>query len=257
MNNQQRRAKVFNEDADLYEKIRPGYPKEVFTDLQNYTNLNSNSNILEIGCGTGQATHDLLMISNHITCVEPGKDLLQIARRKFPELSFINSKFEDLKTNKLFDVIFAATSWHWVDPHVGYEKAYKLLQNTGYLAILRNYHLETDPKAFHMQTRNIYNKYSNRTVVDLSSRKMIEEQANSIENEYFHIIKQTEHSWQQTYTINEYIALRNTYSDHRLMKESERQKFEQELKEVANKEFKGLVTKNYIAVLFIADKKPS
>jgi ubiquinone/menaquinone biosynthesis C-methylase UbiE len=46
----------FNTVAEQYDKYRPSYPKELFEYIANETNINTKSNLLEIGCGTGQAT---------------------------------------------------------------------------------------------------------------------------------------------------------------------------------------------------------
>lgn len=72
----QSKANTFNEDARLYDKMRPGYPDAIFTELQQGTGLKGDNKILEVGCGTGQATKNLIKISRNITCIDPGKNLL-------------------------------------------------------------------------------------------------------------------------------------------------------------------------------------
>jgi hypothetical protein len=50
---------VFNEVAELYDRIRPGYPDELFAGLVTITGMDERSSVLEVGCGTGQATRSL------------------------------------------------------------------------------------------------------------------------------------------------------------------------------------------------------
>ncbi len=47
---------TFDEEAERYDRARPGYPSDVFEDLAQLTGLSPGDRILEIGCGTGQAT---------------------------------------------------------------------------------------------------------------------------------------------------------------------------------------------------------
>ncbi|HEV2412756.1 MAG TPA: class I SAM-dependent methyltransferase [Candidatus Saccharimonadales bacterium] len=243
----------FNDDAGLYDKMRPGYPKEVFTKLQAITGLNQGSHILEIGCGSGQATRSLVDITRHIVCVDPGENLLAVARVKFPDLTFVNSTFEDYVTDERYNLIISATAWHWVNPKVAYKKAHELLKDDGYLAVLRNDHIETDPDAFHNKADFIYKRYSNPDVMG-DDQKVTDDQAVLLENQYFHVVETVGFPWEQTYTIDEYIALRNTYSDHRTMDRDKRLELEKELRDFAHRHYNDKITKHYVAVLFLARK---
>src|ERR1700692_2052696 len=110
------RAISFKKNAQLYDKVRPSYPKYWISDMQKSTKLNNKSKILEVGSGTGIATSDLLKISKHITCLDPAKEMLEIAKGKFPNLTFVKSTFEDFDSGELYDLIISAMAWHWIDP---------------------------------------------------------------------------------------------------------------------------------------------
>ena len=47
---------TFDEAPELYDRVRPGYPEEAVEDLATLARLRPGSRVLEIGCGTGQAT---------------------------------------------------------------------------------------------------------------------------------------------------------------------------------------------------------
>src|SRR4029079_16021192 len=47
---------IFDEDAERYDRARPGYPAELFADLAALTGLRPGDRVLEVGPGTGQAT---------------------------------------------------------------------------------------------------------------------------------------------------------------------------------------------------------
>jgi methylase of polypeptide subunit release factors len=44
---------VFDEEALLYDEVRPGYPEELFDDVVSLSGTPPEGRILEIGCGTG------------------------------------------------------------------------------------------------------------------------------------------------------------------------------------------------------------
>src|SRR4029078_2613590 len=47
---------IFDEDPERYDRARPGYPPELFDDLEALAGLAPGARVLEIGPGTGQAT---------------------------------------------------------------------------------------------------------------------------------------------------------------------------------------------------------
>ncbi|HEY2332172.1 MAG TPA: hypothetical protein VGH94_09625, partial [Acidimicrobiales bacterium] len=63
---------VFDEVPDLYDRVRPAYPDALFDDLVAITGLDDRSSLLEVGCGTGQATRSLATLGCSVTAVEPG-----------------------------------------------------------------------------------------------------------------------------------------------------------------------------------------
>ena len=60
---------TFNTVADAYEKIRPGYPDELYQALFAYAPLDDSRRALEIGIGGGQATLPVLKTGCALTAV--------------------------------------------------------------------------------------------------------------------------------------------------------------------------------------------
>ena len=135
-------GRVFEEVPALYDRIRPGYPDELFADLVTIARMDRRSSVLEVGCGTGQATRALAALGCSVTALEPGAGMAALARRRlaaFGNAGVETSAFEDWDDRaRRFDVLVAASSWHWVDPSIGWRRAHELLRPGGWLALLGN-----------------------------------------------------------------------------------------------------------------------
>lgn len=156
---------VFNEVPELYDRVRPTYPDELFSDLAAVTGLNARSSVLEVGCGTGQATRSLAALGCSVAAVEPGAALAALARRRLGMFSNVEvevSRFEDWNDRgRNFDVLVAASSWHWVDPSVGWRRAHDLLQPTGWMALLGHVvvHQPGEPEVY-AETADLHQRFS-------------------------------------------------------------------------------------------------
>lgn len=90
---------AFDEVPELYDRARPVYPPSVFDDLVELAAIPTNGRMVEIGCGTGQATMPLARRGFQIRCVELGEGLAAVARRNlasFPAVEVICAPFETL-----------------------------------------------------------------------------------------------------------------------------------------------------------------
>ena len=131
---------MFNDVPELYDRVRPGYPDGLFVDLVAVTGLNEGSSVLEVGCGTGQATSSLAALGCSVTAIEPGVEMAALARQRiatFGNVEVETSTFEEWdERGARFDVLVAASSWHWVDPSIGWQRAHDVLRPDGWLALL-------------------------------------------------------------------------------------------------------------------------
>ena len=135
-------GRVFNEVPELYDRVRPGYPDELFADLATITGMSERSSLLEVGCGTGQATRSLAAFGCSVTAVEPGTAMAALARRRladFGNVTVETSTFEEWDDHGArFDVLVSASAWHWVDPSIGWRRAHDVLRSGGWMALLGN-----------------------------------------------------------------------------------------------------------------------
>jgi len=151
---------AFDEVAETYDAVRPGYPEELFDDIARLVHLEPGSRVLEVGCGTGQATLSFARRGLRVHCVEPGGSLLEVARRKlrgYP-VEFSLSRFEDWPLKKAyFDLAASGTAWHWMDPEAGYRKLSAALKPQGSIALFWNLH-PTPYTGFFQEVQEVYRR---------------------------------------------------------------------------------------------------
>ncbi|NBX05431.1 MAG: methyltransferase domain-containing protein [Betaproteobacteria bacterium] len=96
-------ARSFDRIAGLYRQARRGYPAALFDDLAERAGLGPDCRVLEVGCGTGQATVDLAARAHSVLAIDPGAQLIAEARAQtqgVPNIDYTVSRFEDLAPAK-------------------------------------------------------------------------------------------------------------------------------------------------------------
>lgn len=151
-NDSMKLRRSFNSAPERYDRVRPGYPSEVFDDLAALAELEAGSRVLEIGCGTGQATVALTERGYRVIAVELGSELAAFARRRlaaYPDVEVIVSSFEDWSLPAQgFDAVVSATAFHWIDPAVRVHKAAQSLRPGGSLAIIETRRIPVGSEQF-------------------------------------------------------------------------------------------------------------
>ena len=142
-----RRRLTFEHVADLYESSRRGYPAELLEVVVRTAELSPGSSALEIGCGTGQLTRQLVPLGLDLTAIDIAPSMVSAARRIVgDDVRFEACAFEDLDVpDGTFDLVISATAFHWIDPEVGFVKAAALLRPGGWLALLATGEVYDDP----------------------------------------------------------------------------------------------------------------
>lgn len=133
-------ALSFDTVAAAYDRSRPGYPPELVTYACVTAGLDPGDPVVEVGCGTGQLTRALVERGLRVTAIEPGANLLALARERCRgggEVDFVHATFEDAPLPEPpVRAVFAAASFHWVDPDVSWRRAAAALAPGGVLALL-------------------------------------------------------------------------------------------------------------------------
>jgi SAM-dependent methyltransferase len=254
------RKYLFNDVSKEYDKFRPGYPRELFVDILEYSNIDKNSIILEVGCGTGQATQGFVDIGyKNITCVELGKNLADFTAEKFkeePTIRVHNASFEEWDNkNKEFDVVTSGTAFHFINPQIGYPKAFNLLKPNGTMAFFWTVHVQVYDD-LHNKIRELYRKYAPDLddSIKPTPNEVIKDTFNTINSiGLFKDIQTKEYKWEHRYSREEYISLLNTHSKHRQLNENTRKLLFSGIKEIIDY-YGGFIDKPQLVALFLGRK---
>jgi ubiquinone/menaquinone biosynthesis C-methylase UbiE len=142
------RRMLFDGIAELYEASRLGYPSGIVEFAVTTAAAGAGSEVLEVGCGTGQLTESLAGYGFRLTAIDIGPSMIAAARRRLDgsAVSFQVSSFEDFDAaDASFDLIISGTAFHWVDPDVRFRKPARLLRPGGWLALLEIVERYDDP----------------------------------------------------------------------------------------------------------------
>ena len=254
------RARTFDEIAELYDRARLGYPEQLFDDLFSLAGIDpASAKMLEIGCGTGQATLPLARRGCQLLCIEMGPNLARLTRHKleqFPDVEIVNARFEDWEPNgKKFDLVFAANSWHWMDPRLRYAKAAALLRPGGSLVFITSQHAL--PPGFDTFFADIQDCYEAIGVARLSwpppppdqvpdSREEIEQSG------FFLDARAARYLSVHEFTADEHVTLMSTASDHRLMEPAKRDQLFSQMRRLIAARPGGRIRKDVLTILHLA-----
>jgi SAM-dependent methyltransferase len=134
------RARVFGEVAEEYERVRPGYPAQLISDVAARVG-GGDRRALEVGAGTGKATLALAARGLAITAVEPDRAMADVLARRAAGRSKVTIEvcaFEEYSPDRPFRLLVSAQAWHWTDPATRWRRAAAALEPGGTLALFWN-----------------------------------------------------------------------------------------------------------------------
>ena len=254
---------TFNSASGLYHQARPEYPAELYDELVRLARLRPGDRLLEVGCATGKATIPLARRGFPITCVEIGADLAAEARRNldgFPQVNILNAAFETWQPPRAgFDLVFAATAWHWIDPAVRYRKAWDLLRDGGHLAFWEATHVFPaggDP--FFHELQDVYDEIGEGLPAGAQFPAAAELPDQRAEIEATGLFTDTavrRFGWEVRYTADEYIRLLDTFSGHIAMAPWQRDRLYGEIRRRLAERPGGRLSRGWGAVLHVARRR--
>jgi len=253
---------TFNEDAARYDRARPRYPVQMFDDLA-VAGVAPGARVLEIGCGTGQATVPLAERGYRIVAVELGAGMAAVARRNlaaFDAVEVVTAAFEEWPLpDEPFDVVFSATAFHWIDPAVRVSKSADALRLGGLLATVGTRHIAggTWTEAFFVEIQKCYERFDPSTPPGLrleASRDIPEDDRELTSSGRFGPGSFYRYEWELPYSTADYLDLLLTYSGHRALPDGQQSALLNSIARLIDENYGGRVVKRYLTELRLAER---
>jgi len=255
---------TFDNAAELYERARPEYSEEMYDHLVAVTGLRPGQRLLEVGCGTGKATRGLARRGFRVTAVELGANLAAVARRVLAGLDgveVVEARFEEWTppAGERFDMVFAAASWHWIDPRTGYRRAWEALRPGGHLAFWSAVHvLPEDGDPFF---RDIQRVYAQVGEVQPAGRTWAPGEPEELGAEaiqgsgLFDVVDTARFDWECVYDVEAYLDLLSTFSAHISMAPDRRATVEREVRAILEARPDRSVRRHWGAFLYVGRRR--
>jgi SAM-dependent methyltransferase len=127
-------AKGFTK-PDVYELGRPGYPEGVLDAM----GIERNTVVVDLGCGTGKLTRQLITASDHVIGVDPLAPMLGTFHSSLPDVPAVAGQAEAFPLRDgVADVVVCASAFHWFDHARAVPEIHRVLRTRGSLAIVWN-----------------------------------------------------------------------------------------------------------------------
>ena len=132
----------FGHVAELYDRVRPGYPAELVEHVLAFSGAEPGDRALEVGAGTGKATALFAERGLEIVALEPSAEMAEVAVRncaRYPSVTVERREFERWRPDpRSFRLLLSAQAWHWISPELRYVLAGQALEPGGTLAVFWN-----------------------------------------------------------------------------------------------------------------------
>lgn len=256
-----RLAASFDQASRSYHGARPDYPQALYDRLLSVTGLRPGDRLLEIGPATGKATVPLARHGFRLTCLEPGPALAAEARANLArwDVEVIEAKFEDWPAGKeKFDLVFAATAWHWLAPAVKYVKSAAVLRPGGYLAFWSATHVvPAGGDSFFEELQAVYDEIGEGVPSGTAfprPRELPEQGQEMVDSGRFRVVDVSQFDWETVHDAESYIRLLSTFSGHLAMEPWQRDRLYGEIRRRLALRPDGRLRRHWGAMLHVGQR---
>jgi len=248
---------LFDTVAELYDRARPTYPDALFDDIVALSRLAAGGRVLEIGCGTGQATRPMAERGYRITAVELGPNLAAVARRNLERygVDVQVGAFEEWPLPaEPFDLVMSVSAFHWLDPEVALPKIAAALRSGGALAVTSGGHVGGGDAQFFHDAQACYERWMPGTPPGLRLKAADEyplEAPAIIASGLFEPPQYRRHMWLRQFTTQTYIDEIGTYSGNLELSEENRAGLHECIARMIDERWGGRITKAYMTDLAV------
>ncbi|MFK4086281.1 class I SAM-dependent methyltransferase [Kribbella sp. NPDC020789] len=244
---------TFTEDAELYDRVRPTYPEQLYDDLSQLLDV-ATPRVLEIGPGTGQATRPMIERGWSVQAVELGAELAAVARRNLPQADIVVADFDTWELPEpSFDLVLSATAFHWLDPATRVRRCAQVLRPGGLLAVVSTHHVAGGSEQLFADVQNCYERFTDDADSSgLPPASAVPKDSSEVDaSGLFGPVEFRRYEWELTYTAGEYLDVLSSYSGHRALTSQRRDRLYECVRALIDADG-GTITKRYLTQLSAA-----
>jgi SAM-dependent methyltransferase len=245
---------IFDRVPYAYDRYRTGYAPDAIETLVELSKARAGADVLEIGPGTGKLTVPLAERGFRITAVEPGARMADLFARRvahFPDVRIVRSTLEKAPIEpETFDLVVAATAFHWVDPDRRHDLAAAALRPGGVLGLIRNDHVAAPSNEAYIDgVRPIYERQAPELLEDLALPMSGDAPGFADEmraSGRFDDVEQRQFAWDQPFTAATLVGMLGTHSEHRALPRRRRSALLRDIRELVETELGGGYVDRYV-----------
>lgn len=137
------RARSFDDWAPDYDRFRPGYPDELFDEIEVRLGLPERPLVVDLGAGTGRATLAMAGRGWRVTAVDPGKPMLDVLRQRATDegiiVATLRAHAEETGLDPAsVDLATAAQAFHWFSKPGALAEMERIVRGGGGIALFWN-----------------------------------------------------------------------------------------------------------------------
>ncbi len=247
-------AALFDHAAERYHRVRPRPPAALIQSIVEEAELSSDQWLLEVGCGSGQATELLGGYDFSIVALDTGSHLLDCARERMSNYSRIlieQADFNTFSALKPFDALVSVQAFHWFPVAVGLTQAKRLLK-PGAALLLAWHRDQSEDTDFYRATQKLYLQYHadypppQPPASCQAYCEALEQSADWSQPEQKNFI------WEKEYSGQDYLDLLQTYSDVLNFPTDIRKQFLSEMAQLISQN--GGVVKRYFQSVLLSSR---
>lgn len=251
-------SKMFDTVSDTYDLYRPSYPDALINKIIELSKVNTESNLLEIGAGSGKATELFVNKGLKVHCIEHGPKLVEKGLAKFSQqdqVSYECVAFQDWDIQmNTYDLAFSAQAFHWIPKPKGYKTLVKALKEHGQMMIFWNKYINNASEVS-VQLSSLLKEYK---VLNMLTNKELETFKNRTYDgiyttDLFKDIQIHEYPWQLEYSYNDFINFLTTTNSYIGLDSQDKHVLNVRLMELFS-EHNYKIMFDFNAVLFSANK---
>jgi trans-aconitate methyltransferase len=98
---------------ELYDD-KLGFISQYGKDMLDILNVQQGERILDLGCGTGDLSHEITQLGATVTGMDLSVEMMGRASEKYPDIKFIKGNAENFTLDEPVNAVFSNAALHWI-----------------------------------------------------------------------------------------------------------------------------------------------